>query len=211
MTDVLHIGEPSEEGQTLPCPRCGKPLAPFVTDCPDCAARVGVIDSSAQLRQHKYSFGLGELMLVIGSIAIVLGLVRIAPEVSLVAGIVILLALIRTLGALHRARGWKVRLSTGDVIWLIVTSLGISLLIVVSSAIAFFATCFPTGMIGSTIGPLGILAGIGVGIVAAIFVARRLHKALWMAGSPPKLLGIQYLEDPPEAHPTTASQPERPA
>jgi len=215
MSDAPRIGDSPEGGQTLPCPKCGKPLGPFVTDCPDCRARVVTTDRESLLRKRKYSFGLGDGLLVIGGIAIVLGLYRLEPGVAVGAGVVIFIALIRILGALHRAREWKVRLSTWDVASLIAVSLGVSLVIVISLMVAFFATCLPTGFVAvaalNEAGMvLGLVVGTVVGAATAAFVGRKFIKFLWMAEMPAKLSGIHFLEEMPEKPPVPESPTDKP-
>lgn len=70
---------------------------------------------------------------------------------------------------------------------LLISSIGVVTLATVSAAIAFVATCFPVGLIGSALtapivyGVPGVLVGIGCGIAMVVFLLWRIYLAyFWM-------------------------------
>jgi hypothetical protein len=123
---------------------------------------------------------LNTLMLLIAVIAVCLGVLHEAPGLGIVLVILVIPALARTIGGARRRQALGRSMSWDERFLNFFASLGIVIVIEVAAAIAFVATCTPTGIVAANAMDLYgfILAGL-IGLAAAGFVVFYLGRALW--------------------------------
>jgi hypothetical protein len=137
------------------------------------------------------TFTLSSLMLVIALIAACLGVIREAPGVGIGLAIVITPALVRAGITAKRREAAGRPISAGEKIGAFCGSVGVVSTIGIAAAVTFYATCWAGFFGGAAVGSAfesgrgygaigwGLAVGVGVGIVAGLFVLVRLARRLW--------------------------------
>jgi hypothetical protein len=152
--------------------------------------------------QSAMTFRLSSLMLTVTLIAVCLGIGRLSLGLGIALAILVAPAFLRTALAAKRRRNVGQPMGMGDKLAVFIGSLAIMMAISVSSAIAFYATCW-AGFIGGAAAsesagaknydPIGygLITGIIVGIVAGIFVAVLMIRWLWPFERKPRAARIR--------------------
>lgn len=157
------------------CWLCGSPLP---AEAPAGEAAALPAESAAAPPVPQWTFGLSSLMLVTTLVAVCLGLGSIAPGLGIVLAIVSAPALVRTFVASARRKASGERLTPAEKLTAFFGSVGVVVIVGISAAIAFYATCWIACGAAAAVGAdegaflVGIVVGVLVGIVVLVLMLR---------------------------------------
>jgi hypothetical protein len=160
--------------QTVNCPHCGVDNPASEDACRSCSRSLLIYIGPAHNIPRR--FGLGSLMLLVAVVAPGLALLRVEPLLGALILLLLPAAAIRTTAVISQSAYDLRPLRFEQKIQVFFGSIAVMIAILLSSFLAFFATCVPAGAV---IGFNALPFAIGLGGVTAIYVAYRMLRHLW--------------------------------
>lgn len=152
---------------TMPptCPDCKEEILAAGELCRACQKkREATQHKTATARQSRprvSQFGIGSMMLAVAGVGVLLGLFRAAPGLAFLLVMFLAPALIRGWVVISREQVLSMApLSWGEKGMRFLSSLGLVIMVGLSTGVAFFATCFGIAFVGD-------LAGMGMDAIAS--------------------------------------------
>jgi hypothetical protein len=160
--------------QIVNCPHCGVENPSAEVSCRSCSR--GLVLYIGPAHNLPRRFGLGALMVLVAAVAPGLGLLRDAPVLGVLILLVLPAAVIRTTAAISQSAADLRPLNFDQKVQIFFGSIGVMIGVLSSTILVFFAACIPAGAL---IGFQGLRYAIGLGGVAAIYVAYKMLRHLW--------------------------------
>jgi ribosomal protein L40E len=160
--------------QIVNCPHCGVENPVSETTCRSCSRNLVLYIGPAHNLPRR--FGLGALMVLVAVVAPGLALLRDVPFLGVLILLLLPAAAIRTAAAVSQSADDLRPLNLDQKIQVFFGSIGVMVGVLTLAFLTFFAICIPTGAL---IGFHGLPFAIGLGGVAAIYVAYRMLRSLW--------------------------------
>ncbi|HEY2154691.1 MAG TPA: hypothetical protein VGH33_03610 [Isosphaeraceae bacterium] len=163
--------------QVVNCPHCAAVNPSHEVLCRACAKDLTVYIGPAERLPHR--FGVGSLMLLVGSVGVGLGLFRALPVLG--AGVLLLIppALIRTMAAVSQRAGDGRPMGGDERMVTFFHSIGVTLGLLVCSLLTFAIVMMPAASLTAGAGHRGMVITLGLAGTAAGFVGWLLLRRLW--------------------------------